>query len=93
MGNLKCGISQKRLILERNGQKFGTRGTTVHICKALLMPDSLSLVWGHLVHFAKILIRNTTASTVFITFQANFIQSIIIRVNIGYYFFLQSARN
>ena len=26
---------------------------TVHICKVILVPDSLSLVWGHLVHFAK----------------------------------------
>ncbi len=29
MGNLKCGISQKRLIVERNGRKFGTRGTYI----------------------------------------------------------------
>ncbi len=53
MGNLNCGISQKRLIVERNGQKFGNRGTTVYICRVLFMPDSLSLVWGHSVHFAK----------------------------------------
>ena len=55
MGNLKCGISQKqkRLIMERNGRKFGTRGTKAHMCRVLLMPDSLSLVWGHSVHFAK----------------------------------------
>ena len=33
--------------------KFGTRGTIVHTCRELLMPDSLSLVWGHSVHFAK----------------------------------------
>ncbi len=52
--NLKCGISRKRLIIERNGRKFGTRpGPKVHICRVLLMPDSLSLVWGHSVHFAK----------------------------------------
>ena len=53
MENLKCGMSQKRLIVERNGQTFKTRGTTVHIYMVLLMPDSLSLVWGHSVHFAK----------------------------------------
>ncbi len=53
MGKLKCEISHKRLIVERNGRKFGTRGTTVHIGRVLLMPDSLSLVWGHSVHFAK----------------------------------------
>ena len=50
MGKLKCGISQKRLIIEQNGRKFGTRGTTVHMCSVPLMPDSLSLVWGHSVH-------------------------------------------
>ncbi len=46
MGNLNCGISRKRLVVERNGRKFGTLGTTVHICEVLLMPDPLSLVWG-----------------------------------------------
>ncbi len=50
---LKCGISWKRLIVERNGWKFGTRGTTVNIYKVHLMPDSLSLVWGHSMHLAK----------------------------------------
>ncbi len=50
MGNLKCEISQKRLIIERNGRKVWTRGTTGHICRAVLMPDSLSLVWVHSVH-------------------------------------------
>ena len=44
MGNLKCGISQKRMIVERNGRKFGTRGTAVYICRVLLIPDSLSSV-------------------------------------------------
>ncbi len=53
MGNLKCGISQLRLMVERNGLLFGGRHTTVHMCRVLLMPDSLSLVWGHSVHFAK----------------------------------------
>ncbi len=33
--------------------KILTLGTTVHLCGVLLMPDSLSLVWGHSVHFAK----------------------------------------
>ncbi len=33
MGNLKCGISQKRLILERDGRKFRSRGVIVHICR------------------------------------------------------------
>ncbi len=26
---------------------------SVDVCRVLLMPDSLSLVWGHSVHFAK----------------------------------------
>ena len=52
-GKTKCEIPWKRLIIERNGRKFGTRASTVHICRVLLMPDSLSLVRGHLVHFAK----------------------------------------
>ena len=56
MGNLKCGISQKRLIIEQNRRKFGTQGTAVHICTVLLMPDSLSLVWGQPVHFAELLV-------------------------------------
>ena len=51
--NLKCGISWKRPIVERNGRKFGTWVPTVHVCRVLLMPDSLSLAWGHSVHFAK----------------------------------------
>ena len=56
MGNLKCKKSQKRLIVDRNGRKFGTRCTTMQIHRVLLMPDSLSLVWGYSVHFAKCLI-------------------------------------
>ena len=45
----------KRLSIEQNRRKFATRGTTVHICRVLLIPTSLSLVWGHSVHFAKFL--------------------------------------
>ncbi len=44
----------KRLVVEQNGRKFGTWGTTVHKNRVLLMPNSLSLVWGHSVHFCKI---------------------------------------
>ena len=51
--NIKCGISRKRMFLEQNGRKFGTRGTTVHIGRVLLKTDSLSLVRGHLVQFAQ----------------------------------------
>ena len=64
----------------------------VHIGRVLLMPDSLSLVWGHSVHFAKFPILRfskhysfnsfrqiSTPSTVFVRFQPNSAQSIIIR--------------
>ena len=44
MGNLKCGISQKQLIVEQNGRTFGTRGTTVYFW---------CLVPCHSGHFAK----------------------------------------
>ncbi len=59
MGTLKCGISQKLRIIERKGQKFGTRGATVHKCMVLLMPNSLSLAWGHSVHFVNFPIFDT----------------------------------
>ncbi len=66
MGNLKCEISQERLIVERNGRKFGTWITTVHVCRAVLMPDTLSLVWGHSVHFAKF---SSNSSKLFIVYH------------------------
>ena len=44
-------MSRKWVIVERNGRKFGSQSTTMHIHRVLLMPDSLSLVWGHSVHF------------------------------------------
>ena len=76
--NLKCGISQKRLIVERNGWRFGTRATTVHLCRALLMLDCLSLVWGHLVHFAKFpTLQFFLQLCSFHNFHPNFIQGII----------------
>ncbi len=50
---LRCGIYWKQLMIEWNGWQFGTWGTTVHIGMVLLMPDSLILIWGHSVHFAK----------------------------------------
>ena len=44
MENVKGGISRKRMIIEREGRKFRSRGTTVHIQRVLSMPDSLYLV-------------------------------------------------
>ena len=41
--NLKCGIFRKRLIVERNGQKFGTLGTTVHYGRYFWCP--IPWVW------------------------------------------------
>ncbi len=55
MRKLKCGISRKQLIVERNWQKFGTEGTTVHIFRELWRHvHSLSLIWGQSLHFTNI---------------------------------------
>ena len=55
MGSLKCGISQKTADRRAKRTKiWDSKYTTVHICRVLLMPDSLSLVWCHSVHFAKV---------------------------------------
>ena len=40
MGKVKCGISRKRIIVERNGRnKIRTLGTTVRICRVFFMPN------------------------------------------------------
>ncbi len=57
-GKPKMWNISKRPIVEGNGRKFGTRGTTVHMCRILLMPGTfnarfLEFGWGHSVHFAK----------------------------------------
>ncbi len=46
------------------------------------MPNSLSLVWGHLVHFAKFQFynfQNSAPPSIFIQFHPNFTQGIINR--------------
>ncbi len=44
-----------------------------------MMLDSLSLVWGHLVHFAKFLIYSRLLlPPVFIQYQPNFIVSMLV---------------
>ncbi len=53
MGKPKMLNILKTVIVERNGRKFGTRGTTVHICAVLFMPNCFSLVWDHSVHICK----------------------------------------
>ncbi len=71
MENLKCGITRKWLIVERNGRTFGTHCTTVHIYRVLFMRCTLQ-------NFRFYDFRKATPSTVFIRFQPNFIQNIII---------------
>ena len=54
---------------------------SVHVCRVLLMAESLSLAWGHSVHFAKfpmLRFQKATAPTVFIQFQPNFIVSMLV---------------
>ncbi len=88
---LKCAISWKQLIVEQNGRKFGTHGTTVHICRVLLMPDSLSLVWGHSVHFTNFMIFK---SLLLSQFSSDFTKLIVwwLWGNIGFDIFWQSAK-
>ncbi len=48
------------------------------------MSDCSSSVWGHLVHFAKfpkLRFSKVVAFTVFIQFQANFMETMVIRGN------------
>ncbi len=81
VGNLTCGISRKKLIVERIRRTFGTRGHTVHIWRVLLMPNFLSLVWGHSAHFANFLILQIlklSPSPNFQPIHPNVIQGIII---------------
>ncbi len=53
MGKPKIWYISKTADRRAKRMKFGTLGTTVYISRVPLMPDSLSLVWGHSVHFAK----------------------------------------
>ena len=69
---IKCAISWKRLIVDRNGRKFGTRSNTMHIYRVLLMSDSLSLVWGQSVHFAKLLMWTFSKKLLLPPFSFNF---------------------
>ena len=82
MGKPKMWIlSRKQLIVEQNRQKFGTRCITVHICRVLLMPDSLSLVWGHpvtLQNFQSCNFLKLCFSPSFHPIHPNFIQGIIM---------------
>ena len=75
---LKCGISRKRPIVERNGQKFVTYSLT------LLMADPLSLLWGHSVHFAKFPILRLSYSKCYFPHNFHWSQSKLYE-NIAYH--------
>ena len=81
----------------KNGRKFGTRGTTVHMCRVLLIPDSLSLVYGHLVHFAKFSIPRFSKHFSFNSFHQILTKLCTKDHNLGLIqgitFFGQSAKN
>ncbi len=51
--NGKIAITWKRLIVEQNGWKFGTRGPRSCKCLVRFISNSLSSVWHYSVHFAK----------------------------------------
>ena len=78
---LKYAISWKRLAVERNGQKLGTRASMYCTCRVPFMSDSVSSFWGHSVHFAKfptsIFLKGTPP--VFIQFLPNFMKGMVIR--------------
>ncbi len=73
MGKPKLwNISKTRWADRRaNKQKFGTRGTTVHMWRVLLVFDCLSLVWGHSAHFAKFPVSHFLK-----LYSSNFIQTL-----------------
>ena len=50
---ITSAIYWKRLVVERNGWKFGTRSPRNSIRRVLFGSGHLSSVWGHSVHFAK----------------------------------------
>ncbi len=57
MGNPKmCNIFKTADHRAKWAKTWDSRGTTVNICRVLLMPYSLSFVSCHSVHFAKFMI-------------------------------------
>ncbi len=69
---LKCAISWKRLIREGKGWKFGTHTGRKCIYRVLFLSDSLSLIWGHSVRFAKFLMFKIFKSHLLPQFSSNF---------------------
>ncbi len=54
MGNPKMCNILKTADRRAKWMKIWHLGTTVYICRVLLMPESLSLVWVHSVQFVKL---------------------------------------
>ncbi len=75
----------KRIKISDSGRGVGVGGTTVQICRVLLMPDCISLVWGHWGHLGctlqnfqfKIFLKLCSSHN-FHHIHPNFIQGIII---------------
>ena len=73
--------------------KNATQGTTIHTWRLLLMPDSVSLVWGHSVHFAKPILEFTILQrSIFQPIHPNFIQGILIMREYSLLLFWRSAK-
>ncbi len=53
---VKCAIYWKRLVVERNGWKFGSRGRRKVMCRVLVVSGHLSSICGHSVRYANFLI-------------------------------------
>ncbi len=67
--------ADRRALVSEGEREFGSRATTVHIQRVLFMLDSLSLVWGHSVHFAKFPILQFL-KLLFSQFLSDFIQTL-----------------
>ena len=46
-------LTQKRLVVERNGRKFGPRGCNCNMHVDIFDLEHVRVIWGHLVHFSK----------------------------------------
>ncbi len=86
-------LSRNRLIIERNGRKFGvlqcTRFTTVHICRVLLMPADFDFGLGSFSALCKnynfTIFLKLGSSPNFHPIHPNFIQGIIIIQAVTFY--------
>ncbi len=72
---LRCGISRKRLIVEPNGRKFGTRGPSVYMC-GTFHNRLLEFGLGSFDALCKISYFIIFKSLVLPQFSSNFIQTL-----------------